>query len=120
MKTATTLATAVILFATSVLAGAAPWSSSNGYRRDSGSSSSRYDDGRYGRDDGRGGGHWHGPRMSLEARAQLKLRQLGFYWGPVDGDFGRGSRSALVRFQYRTGLRPTGWLDGRTIRALRL
>lgn len=115
MKTTTTLATAVILFATSALAGAAPW---GGYpSRDSG----RYDrdDRAYGRDDGRVG-HYHGPRMSLEARAQLRLRQLGFYRGPVDGDFGRGSRSALVRFQYRTGLRPTGWLDGRTIRALRL
>lgn len=66
-----------------------------------------------------GGGRPH-HRMSLQARAQLRLRELGFYRGPVDGDFGPGSRRALVRFQQRRGLAVTGWLDVRTQRALRL
>lgn len=65
--------------------------------------------------------HGHGrPRMSIEARAQQRLRQLGYYRGPVDGSFGRGSRAALVRFQRDHRLRPTGWLDERTRRALRI
>ena len=58
--------------------------------------------------------------MRTEARAQQRLRELGYYRGPIDGDFGRGSRAALSRFQRDRGLRPTGWLDERTIRALRI
>ena len=115
MKTATTLAASAILFVTTALAGAAPWGS---YSPRRGSEAPRYEE-RYDRDGGRGGYH-RGHGMSLEAKAQMRLRQLGFYRGPVDGAFGRGSRSALVRFQYRSGLRPTGSLDYRTIRALRL
>jgi len=116
MKTTTSLAATVILLVTSALAGAAPWSSS--YSSSRGSDSGRYGQ-RYDRNDNRGGYH-RGHGMSLEARAQMKLRQLGFYRGPIDGTFGRGSRHALTSFQYRSGLRPTGWLDSRTVRALRL
>lgn len=58
--------------------------------------------------------------MSTEARAQLKLRELGYYRGPIDGSFGRGSQSALIRFQRDRHLRPTGRLDERTVRALRI
>ncbi len=58
--------------------------------------------------------------MSTEARAQLRLRELGYYRGSIDGSFGYGSRSALTRFQRDYRLRPTGWLDERTRRALRL
>lgn len=116
MKTTTSLAATVILLATSALAGAAPWGSN--YSSSRSPDSGRYDQ-RYDRGDSRGGYH-HGHRMSLEARAQMRLRQLGYYRGPIDGDFGRGSRHALISFQYRTGLRPTGWLDSRTLRALRL
>lgn len=64
--------------------------------------------------------HRHRPRMSTEARAQLKLRELGYYRGPIDGSFGRSSRAALTRFQRDRHLRPTGWLDERTVRALRI
>lgn len=60
------------------------------------------------------------PSDRLEWKAQVRLKKLGYYRGPVDGDFGRGSRAALVSFQRHNGLRPTGQLDGRTIRALRL
>lgn len=58
--------------------------------------------------------------MSTEARAQFRLRELGYYRGPIDGSFGYGSRSALARFQRDYRMRPTGWLDERTRRALRL
>ena len=58
--------------------------------------------------------------MSTSARAQLRLRELGYYRGPIDGAFGRGSQAALVRFQRDNRLRPTGWLDERSRRALRI
>ena len=58
--------------------------------------------------------------MSVEARAQLRLRELGYYRGAIDGSFGRGSKAALARFQRDNGIRPTGWLDERTRRALRI
>ena len=58
--------------------------------------------------------------MSLSAKAQLRLRQLGYYYGRVDGSFGPQSRKALVRFQRDHHLPRTGWLDQRTVRALRL
>jgi peptidoglycan hydrolase-like protein with peptidoglycan-binding domain len=115
MKTKIPLLTTIVLLAGSALAGAAPWDNSHSRRGpDSGRSEERY-----GRDDSRGG-YARGHRMSLEARAQLRLRQMGYYRGPVDGEFGRSSRAALTRFQFRSGFRPTGWLDPRTIRALRL
>ncbi len=62
---------------------------------------------------------YHRP-MSTEARAQLRLRELGYYRGPIDGSFGYGSKSALARFQRDNRMRPTGWLDECTRRALRL
>jgi len=68
-----------------------------------------------------GGGYGHRPhRMSVQARAQQRLRQLGYYRGPIDGAFGPGSKRALVRFQRDHRIPMTGWLDGRTQRALRL
>ncbi|MGJ8635066.1 MAG: peptidoglycan-binding domain-containing protein [Luteolibacter sp.] len=54
----------------------------------------------------------------IEVRAQMRLKRLGYYRGAIDGDFGRGSRAALVRFQHSKRLRPTGSLDSKTIRAL--
>ncbi|MEP2777631.1 MAG: peptidoglycan-binding domain-containing protein [Luteolibacter sp.] len=54
----------------------------------------------------------------IEVRAQRRLQALGFYRGAIDGDFGRGSRAALVKFQRGKHLRPTGVLDAMTIRAL--
>ena len=71
-----------------------------------------------GRGERRDGGD--GRVSRLEFKAQLRLRELGFYRGPVDGDFGRGSRAALYRFQKSRGLRPSGELTGTTIRALRI
>lgn len=56
----------------------------------------------------------------LEVRAQIRLRQLGYYRGPIDGAFGKGSRAALFRFQRDHRLPMTGRLDVRTIRALRI
>lgn len=75
----------------------------------------------YGRDRDRHGYHHdHGRPTRIEARAQLRLRQLGYYRGAIDGSFGKNSRKALVRFQRDHRLPMTARLDYRTIRALRL
>ena len=39
---------------------------------------------------------------------QKRLRQRGFYNGPIDGDFGEGSKNALRSFQEANDLRPKG------------
>lgn len=69
--------------------------------------------------------HGHGHRhdrthQRIEVKAQIRLKQLGYYRGTIDGQFGRGSRTALVRFQRDHRLPMTGRLDARTIRALRI
>ncbi|MFT3990921.1 MAG: peptidoglycan-binding domain-containing protein [Luteolibacter sp.] len=77
----------------------------------------------YGYEDGRPGYHdrdGRGRSNRVETRAQLRLRQLGYYRGPIDGSFGNQSRKALVRFQRDHRLPMTGKLDSRTLRALRI
>jgi hypothetical protein len=54
----------------------------------------------------------------VATQAQVRLRQLGYYRGSIDGIIGRGSRSAIVRFQQDRWLPVTGSLDSRTLRAL--
>jgi hypothetical protein len=113
MKTISTIALSALLLGSAGVAEAGPLDflfKKNDHRHDH---RPGHRDDRFDRDRGR-------PRMSTEARAQLRLRELGYYRGPIDGSFGRGSKSALVRFQRDHRLRPTGWLDERTRRALRL
>ncbi len=57
---------------------------------------------------------------SLVAQVQRKLKRFGYYEGPVDGDFGRGTRAGLRAFQARHELRVTGSIDTPTLRALGL
>jgi peptidoglycan hydrolase-like protein with peptidoglycan-binding domain len=44
-------------------------------------------------------------------RAQRRLNDLGCNAGPVDGDLGRWTRSAIIRFQSRHGMHQTGHLS---------
>ena len=62
----------------------------------------------------------YGPSHRTKVRAQIRLRQLGYYRGPIDGSIGYGTRRAIARFQRHYGLPATGWLDSRTLRALRI
>jgi hypothetical protein len=62
----------------------------------------------------------YGPSHRTKVRAQIRLRQLGYYRGPIDGSIGYGTRRAIARFQRHHGLPSTGWLDWRTLRALRI
>ena len=57
---------------------------------------------------------------SLVAQVQRKLKRLGLYEGPVDGDLGRGTRGAIRAFQGEHELAVTGNLDRPTLRALGL
>lgn len=115
MKTITTLALGAILVGSANIAAAAPLDFLFGGNRKEHRDDRRHDH----RDDRHD--HNRGRRpMSTEARAQLKLRELGYYRGPIDGAFGRSSKAALIRFQRDRHLRPTGWLDERTRRALRI
>jgi hypothetical protein len=51
-------------------------------------------------------------------KAQKTLMRLGFYKGALDGQWGGGSRGALIDFQKSKGLPPTGLLDKLTRSAL--
>ncbi len=57
-------------------------------------------------------------RTALFRELQRRLREEGFYPGPVDGVFGPGTRAALSQYQARHGLPRTGALDDATGRAL--
>jgi hypothetical protein len=47
-------------------------------------------------------------------RAQARLARLGYYPGPIDGDFGPMTSRAIRRYQADYGLPVTGRLDYRT------
>ena len=48
------------------------------------------------------------------ARAQVRLARLGYYPGPIDGDFGPMTSQAIRSYQIDYGLPVTGRLDSRT------
>jgi Putative peptidoglycan binding domain/L,D-transpeptidase catalytic domain len=47
-------------------------------------------------------------------RAQQRLNHLGCHAGPADGEVGQWTRSAVIRFQSREGVRQSGHLDAPT------
>lgn len=49
---------------------------------------------------------------------QRSLKHMGFYYGNVSGQVDEETRSALTRFQIRSGLKPTGEMDNTTLQAL--
>jgi hypothetical protein len=56
---------------------------------------------------------------SVEADVQRGLARRGYYRGPIDGDIGPGSRSAIRAFQADNGFAPTGRISGGLVAALR-
>src|SRR4029450_4186845 len=52
------------------------------------------------------------------AGAQYQLMNRGYYWGRVDGKYGRQTAFAVRAFQSGAGLLPTGRLDMQTLEAL--
>jgi len=57
---------------------------------------------------------------SLEADVQLALRRQGYYYGPIDGDIGPGTRSAIRNYQIDRRLPVTGRIDTYLVRSLGL
>ena len=55
---------------------------------------------------------------SLAADVQSALKRRGYYKGPVDGDIGPASRSAIRAYQSDRGLTVTGRVDRSLLRAL--
>lgn len=62
-------------------------------------------------------------RAEQQARSirnlQMRLTQLGYYEGAIDGIYGPGTRSAVSEFQQDAGIEATGIVDRPTIEALR-
>ena len=60
----------------------------------------------------------------LTGREMLELQRAladgGYYGGALDGAWGPLTRDALLRYQQRSGLRPTGQADARTLNRLGL
>jgi hypothetical protein len=55
---------------------------------------------------------------SLDASVQRALARRGYYHGPIDGDIGPGSRSAIARYQRDRGLAVTGTINSSLLRSL--
>ena len=61
-----------------------------------------------------------GPGDSGEAvkKVQRKLKNLGYYSGSIDGDYGNGTKTAVKNFQKRNGLKETGKVNSATLKKL--
>lgn len=57
---------------------------------------------------------------SLAVDVQSALRKRGYYRGPIDGDIGDGSRSAIRAYQRDHGLSATGRIDSSLLRSLHI
>ena len=51
-------------------------------------------------------------------KLQERLQQLGYYQGTLDGEFGPGTREAVVAFQQKNGLAADGLAGEETQRVL--
>ena len=55
---------------------------------------------------------------SVDVAVQRALASRGYYRGPIDGDIGPGSRSAIARYQRDRGLAVTGSVNSSLLRSL--
>ena len=49
---------------------------------------------------------------------QKKLKNLGYYSGSIDGDYGNGTKKAVLAFQKANGLKQTGNVNSATLKKL--
>ncbi len=59
-----------------------------------------------------------GDKGSSVSELQLMLKNTGYYTGPVDGDYGEGTKSAVMAMQSANGLTPDGVAGTKTIQLL--
>lgn len=59
-------------------------------------------------------------QASINARAQVRLQELGYNIGKPDGVIGARTKAAIQGFQHKQGLQVTGSLDPATLAALGL
>ncbi len=59
-----------------------------------------------------------GAKGSEVKEVQRRLKQWGYYTGSVDGVFGAGTRSAVIAFQKKNGLKADGVVGKATYKAL--
>jgi membrane-bound lytic murein transglycosylase B len=66
---------------------------------------------------------WPRPEGTLDMKEkfelQSRLKELGYYEGEVDGNFGSGSKAAIANLQQRMGLQPDGEPSEHLLRVLR-
>jgi hypothetical protein len=60
------------------------------------------------------------PPDQVVVNVQSELQNRGYYGGPIDGDLGSGTQSALAMFQEDSGLEITSTVDEPTLEALGL
>ena len=51
-------------------------------------------------------------------KLQERLTNLGYYFGDLDGQFGQGTRDAVIAFQKKNGLDPDGYAGEETQKIL--
>jgi peptidoglycan hydrolase-like protein with peptidoglycan-binding domain len=66
------------------------------------------------------GGLQPGSRGQAVTRLQQDLRRLGYFNGPITGNFGPETQRAVVRFQQSYGIRADGVVGGTTKQAIRI
>ena len=60
----------------------------------------------------------NGSRGDRVTQLQQRLQELGYYQGEVDGQFGPGTREAVIAFQKNNGLDPDGLAGSETLNRL--
>ena len=60
-----------------------------------------------------------GDKGSAVREVQRRLIRLGYLSGSADGDFGNGTKKAVLAFQKRNGLRQTGSVNSTTLKTLK-
>ncbi len=61
-----------------------------------------------------------GSSSAAVSNLQRNLKQLGYYNGPVNGNFGQLTQAAVIRFQRANGINPDGVVGSRTLNAVRV
>lgn len=49
---------------------------------------------------------------------QKRLKELGYYSGSIDGDYGNGTKTAVINFQKKNGLKSNGYVNSSTLSKL--